>query len=151
MIESQKIQAFREQIDLQLKQENFSGSILVAGNGIPIYLGVKGFADYDKSILNHIDTKYNLGSMNKMLTAIAIAQLAQEGRLNFCDSLTKYLTDYPNHEFEQVTIHHLLTHTGGTGDIFGPDYEKNIERLRAPKDYITLYGNRSLEFKPGSK
>lgn len=151
MIESQEFRALREKIDLQLDQENFSGSILVARNGIPIYVGVKGLSDYDKGILNHVDTKYNLGSMNKMFTAIAIAQLAQEGKLDFADSITKHLTDYPNHEFEQVTIHHLLTHTGGTGDIFGPDYEKNIEWLRAPKDYITLYGNRSLEFKPGSK
>ena len=151
MIESQEVQILRKKIDMHLEQEVFSGSILVAKNGIPIYLRAKGFADYDKGILNRIDTKYNLGSMNKMFTAIAIAQLAQEGKLSFADSLTKYLTDYPNQEFEQVTIHQLLTHTGGTGDIFGPAYEKNIEMLRTPKDYINLYGHRSLEFEPGSK
>lgn len=151
IIESQAIQALREKIHVRAEQEKFSGSILIAKNGIPIFLDARGFADRDKQILNRIDTKYNLGSMNKMFTAIAIAQLVQEGKLNFYDPITKYLTDYPNPEFEQVRIDHLLTHMGGTGDIFGPEYEKNIEKLRSPADYISLYGNRSLEFQPGSK
>jgi CubicO group peptidase (beta-lactamase class C family) len=50
-----------------------------------------------------------------------------------------------------VKIHHLLTHTGGTGDIFGPDYEAHRLELRTLQDYIKLYGRRDLEFEPGSK
>ena len=151
MTESQAIEALRKKIDLQAERGKFSGSILIAKNGKPIFIEAKGFAEYDKKISNRIDTKYNLGSMNKMFTAIAITQLAQEGKLNFSDSIIKYLPDYPNPEFAQVTIHQLLTHTGGTGDIFGPEYEANIEKLKEPKDYISLYGSRSLEFQPGSK
>ena len=54
--------------------------------------------------------------MNKMFTAVAVAQLAQAGKLRFEDTLSQHLPDYPNRDAAgKVTIHHLLTHTGGTG------------------------------------
>ena len=64
-----------------------------------------------------------MGSMNKMFTATAIMQLVQAGRVKLDAPLGTYLTDYPNGDVAtKVTIHHLLTHTGGTGDIFGPEF-----------------------------
>jgi D-alanyl-D-alanine carboxypeptidase len=50
----------------------------------------------------------------------------------------------------KVTIHQLLTHTGGTGDIFGPDFDAHRTELRTLADYVTLYGERGVEFEPGS-
>ena len=65
---------------------------------------------------NKINTKFNLGSMNKMFTGVAIVQLAQQRKLSFDDLVGKHLSDYPNKEVrEKVTIHHLLTHTSGMG------------------------------------
>ena len=62
--------------------------------------------------------------MNKMFTAASILQLVQAGKIELTDPLGKYLTDYPNKDVAtKVTIHQLLTHTGGTGDIFGPDFD----------------------------
>ena len=67
-------------------------------------------------------------------------------------SLGKYLTDYPNRDVAtKVTIHHLLTHTGGTGDIFGPEFDAHRLELRTLQDYVKLYGNRGLSFEPGSR
>jgi CubicO group peptidase (beta-lactamase class C family) len=51
----------------------------------------------------------------------------------------------------KVTIHHLLTHTGGTGDIFGPSFESHRLELRSLQDYVNLYGSRGLEFEPGNR
>jgi len=66
--------------------------------------------------------------------------------------LGKYLTDYPNKDVaSKVTIEQLLTHTGGTGDIFGPDFDTRRLELRTLQDYVKLYGNRGLEFEPGSR
>ncbi len=149
--ETQAIADTEKWIDELVEQGRFSGCVLVVKNGKPIFRKSVGFADREHEIANCLDTKFNLGSMNKMFTAVAIAQLAQQGKLNFQDPLGKYLIDYPNPEVAKITIHQLLTHTGGTGDIFGPDFETNIEKLRTPRDYITLYGNRSPAFQPGSR
>jgi CubicO group peptidase (beta-lactamase class C family) len=51
----------------------------------------------------------------------------------------------------KVTVHHLLTHTAGTGDIFGPQFEQNRLQLRAISDYVKLYGARALEHEPGAR
>jgi hypothetical protein len=103
--ETQAIDALRNKIDQLYGEGKFSGAVLIAKNGKIIFTDVKGFADSDKKIPNRLDTRFNMGSMNKMFTAIAIAQLAQEGKLSFSDSLMKYLPDYPNPEFAKVTIH----------------------------------------------
>ena len=63
--------------------------------------------------------------MNKMFTATAVLQLVQAGKVKLDAPLGTYLTDYPNRDVAtKVTIHHLLTHTGGTGDIFGPEFSR---------------------------
>ena len=90
--------------------------------------------------------------MNKMFTAVAILQLVEAGKVELTAPLGKYLPDYPNREVAtKVTIHQLLTHTGGTGDIFGPDFDAHRTELRTLADYVKLYGKRGLEFKPGSR
>ena len=50
-----------------------------------------------------------------------------------------------------MTVRHLLTHTGGTGDIFGPEYDANRLQLREHADYVKLYGSRAPNFEPGSR
>jgi D-alanyl-D-alanine carboxypeptidase len=90
--------------------------------------------------------------MNKMFTAVAVLQLAQAGKLKLDHPLGKYLTDYPNKELaSKVTISELLDHTGGTGDIFGPEFDKHRLELRTHQDYVKLYGRRGLSFEPGSR
>jgi CubicO group peptidase (beta-lactamase class C family) len=90
--------------------------------------------------------------MNKMLTAVAALQLVQSGTLRLDAPLGTYLTDYPTAELaSKVTVHHLLTHTGGTGDIFGPEFAAHRSELRTTGDYLRLYGARGLQFAPGAQ
>jgi D-alanyl-D-alanine carboxypeptidase len=78
--------------------------------------------------------------------------LRKPASLKLTDPLGKYLADYPNKDIaEKVTVHQLLTHTGGTGDIFGPEFDKNRLTLRALSDYVALYGKRDPEFEPGAR
>jgi D-alanyl-D-alanine carboxypeptidase len=87
-----------------------------------------------------------------MFTAVAILQLVEAGKVSLTAPLGRYLTDYPNKEVAtKVTIHHLLTHTGGTGDIFGPDFDLHRKELRTLADYVKLYGKRGLDFEPGTR
>jgi CubicO group peptidase (beta-lactamase class C family) len=90
--------------------------------------------------------------MYKMVTAVATLQLVQAGTLRLDAPLGTYLPDYPNAQVaSQVTPHHLLTHTGGTGDIFGPLFMAHRLELRTTADYLRLYGTRGLQFAPGAQ
>jgi D-alanyl-D-alanine carboxypeptidase len=130
----------------------FSGAVLIAKNGKVLFSRAYGLADRERRIPNTLDTRFRIGSMNKMFTAVAILQLVEAGKIELSDPLGTYLTDYPNKDVaSKVTIHELLTHTGGTGDIFGPDFDAHRKELRTHSDYIELYGKRGLEFEPGSR
>jgi D-alanyl-D-alanine carboxypeptidase len=132
-------------------QDKFSGDVLIARSGKIVFQKAYGLADREKHIPNTLDTRFRIGSMNKMFTATAILQLAGEGKLDLAAPLGRYLPDYPNKDVAtKVTIRHLLTHTGGTGDIFTPEYEKHRLETRELADYIKLFGSRAPEFEPGS-
>jgi CubicO group peptidase (beta-lactamase class C family) len=82
---------------------------------------------------------------------VAILQLAEAGKVRLAAPLGTYLPHYPNREVAtKVTIHQLLTHTGGTGNISFPDFLAHREELRTHADYLKQYGTRRLEFEPGS-
>jgi CubicO group peptidase (beta-lactamase class C family) len=132
--------------------DRFSGAVLVAKDEEVLFKEAYGLADRERETPNAVQTRFRIGSMNKMFTAVAILQLVEAGGVDFTAPLGTYLTDYPNRGVaEQVTIHHLLTHTGGTGDIFGPEFDAHREELRALADYLELYGERGTEFEPGSQ
>ena len=88
--------------------------------------------------------------MNKMLTAVAILQLVEAGKVKLTAPLGTYLPGYPNRDVAtKVTIHQLLTHTGGTGDIFGPDFDAHRKQLRALADYVTAVRQAGTRLRAG--
>lgn len=134
-------------------QGRFSGAVLVAQDGEPILKQAYGLADRALDVPNQVDTKFNLGSMDKMFTAVAIMQLVEQGRLALDDTIADHLPDYPNQEVAKaVTIHQLLTHTSGLGDYFESDrYEELHDQIRSVGDYLSLFVDASLEFEPGEQ
>jgi D-alanyl-D-alanine carboxypeptidase len=138
-------------LDNLATKDAFSGSVLVAKNGIPIFSDVCGLASKSFNVPNRIDTKFNLGSMNKMFTGLAVCQLAQRGKLDFNDRVGQHLPDYPNSIVtEHVTIHQLLTHTSGMGSFWNERYESTSkERFKQVRDFIPLFVDTSLTFEPG--
>ena len=152
MSESELITSLRKKVDEVAATDRFSGAVLVAKNGKSLFAQAYGLADREKKTPNTLKTRFRLGSMNKMFTAVATLQLVQSGKLDLKAPFGKYLTDYPNKDLaSKVTIEQLLSHTGGTGDIFGPQFDKNRLELRTLQDYVKLYGNRGPEFEPGSR
>ena len=132
--------------------ERFSGVVMLTKNGKQAFAQAYGLSDREKRLPNLLKTRFRLGSMNKMFTAVATLQLVQSGKLDLKEPFGKYLTDYPNKDLaSKVTIEQLLSHTGGTGDIFGPEFEKNRLELKTLQDYVKLYGNRGPQFEPGSR
>ena len=146
------VAALRARLDSATKAGGFSGAVLVTRNGRTLFEGAYGFADRERSIPNTPLTQFRVGSMNKMMTAVAALQLVQAGTVRVDATLGTYLQDYPNAELaSKVTVHHLLTHTGGTGDIFGPQFMEQRLQLRTPSDYLRLYGTRGVQFTPGAQ
>src|SRR5258708_28289177 len=81
--------------------------------------------------------------MNKMFTAVAVLHLVEAGKLALSDPILKFLPDYPNKDLaSKVTVRNLLTHTGGTRDIFGQAFAENRMNLKEHRDYLKLYGAR---------
>lgn len=152
MNESELLAAARKKVQEDADAGRFAGAVLVARDGKPILDQAYGLADRERKVPNTSKTRFRIGSMNKMFTAVSTLQLAQAGKLDVNDPMGKYLNDYPNKDVaSKVTVHELLTHTGGTGDIFGPEFEAHRLELRTLQDYIKLYGSRAPLFEPGSR
>jgi D-alanyl-D-alanine carboxypeptidase len=150
--EAELITALRTKLDEEVAADRFSGAALLARNGQQLFAQAYGFADREKKISNQLKTRFRLGSMNKMFTAVATLQLVQSGKLDLKAPFGKYLPDYPNQDVaSKVTVENLLTHTGGTGDIFGPEFASHRLELKTLQDYVNLYGKRGLDFEPGSQ
>jgi D-alanyl-D-alanine carboxypeptidase len=131
---------------------DFSGSVLVAWQGDCVFEAAYGMADRTRGIPNQIDTKFNLASMDKMFTAVAILQLVEEGLVALDDTVGVYLPEYPNRDVaHRVTIEELLTHTSGLGDYFeSPTYLDVYDKIRSLDDYLALFADEPLLFPPGT-
>ncbi|HEY0662762.1 MAG TPA: serine hydrolase domain-containing protein [Lysobacter sp.] len=143
---------------LGLEEANqFSGVVLVARDGHVLF--EKAYGKTDEKVEEKsdapvtLDTRFNLASAGKMFTATAILQQIAMGRLTLDTTVGEVLKDYPNKAFATtVTVRHLLTHTGGAGDIdlFGTEHADNRERVHSVADMVALHGNRAPAFVPGS-
>ncbi len=139
-------------LDSLAAENKLSGAILVAKNGVPIASKASGLANKVTNAPITLDTKFNIGSMNKMFTGIAITQLAQEGKLDFKDPISKHLPDYPNKDVgAKVTIHQLLTHTSGMGSYINDKFRAQRTKLTTIVAHFPLFVNDPLSFSPGEK
>ena len=142
--DSELVAALQKKLQQDADAGQFSGAVLLAKGGKPIFEHAYGMSDRERKLPDTLDTRFRIGSMNKMFTAVAVLQLAQAGKLKLDAPFGNYLTDYPNKELaSKVTLHQLLTHTGGTGDIFGPDFDAHRNELKTLQDYVKLYGSRA--------
>jgi len=149
--------ALLEQLDQHIRgaveEEAFSGTVLLARNGRPFFKEAYGLASKRFGVANKIDTKFNLGSMNKMFTTVGIAQLVEQKKLAFDDPIGKHLGEnwISAENGKKVTIRHLLTHTSGLGSFFNREFMRSSKELfRSVDDYRPLIDQESLQFEPGA-
>jgi len=136
----------------ELSTDEFSGTVLVAKGDEVLFEKATGLASRRYAVANNMDTLFNLGSINKIFTKIAIAQLAAQDKLGFEDTVAQHLPDYPNREVaEKITIQQVVTHSAGLGDIFTEEFGNTPkERFQTPRDYFDLFANQELLFEPGT-
>ncbi len=92
------------------KRYGFNGNALVARKGKIIYQGAKGWADYLHRDSLKINSEFELASITKTFTGVAIMQLAEQGKLSLNDNVKKFFPDFP---YDGITIKLLLTHRSG--------------------------------------
>lgn len=144
--------AVRDNLKKKADADEFSGVVLVAKDGKILFQEAYGFASKTFRVPNRPDTKFNLGSCNKLFTSIAAAQLMQQGKLSIGDPIGKYLDMFPKEIAAKVTIRHLLDMSSGWGDYWdNAVYLAQRDRLRTVSDYLAFIKDIPLDFEPGSK
>lgn len=134
------------------RHDRWSGTLGIARRDATVLIRPIGFADRERRIPNAADTRFHLGSSNKMLTAIALLQLVEDGRVKLDDPIAKYLPDYPKPaDAQRITLRHLLTHSAGLGGLWElPRFEPR-RRYGSNAAYLPLLADRELLFEPGTR
>ncbi len=136
------------------ESEVFSGTVLVAKGSDVIFSYAAGDASKRYHVPINIDTKFNLGSMNKMFTSLTIMNLVEKGKLALEDTLDKFVDEtwLPKDITAKITIHNLLTHSSGLGSYFNAVYSRSSRQLfRKLDDYKPLIKVEKLAFEPGGR
>lgn len=141
---SQLASRMNQYLDEIGKTPYFSGSVLIAHKGKPILNRSLGKANSAQNIPNQPNTVFNIASISKIFVSTAIAQLAEKGLLNYQDKLSKFIPEYPKHIADQVTIHHLLTHTSGIELDEIREFNEKTAKAESVKDLI----DAQIEFLP---
>jgi len=137
-----------------MENDDFSGAVLLAEAGKPIFSKAYGLSNREDQSPNRISTKFNIASAGKMFTGVAVAQLAEQGQLSLDDPLDKYLpADWLNPEVSsRIQIKHLLTHTSGLGDYFEKLRRQPEDKVfRKLEDYRPLVIDETPTSEPGTK
>ncbi|WP_417197424.1 serine hydrolase domain-containing protein [Bizionia sp.] len=126
------------------------GVFLVAKNGRPIYRKAFGKSNIELDVDMLSDNVFQIGSMTKQFTAIAIMMLEEQGKLNVNDAILKYIPDFPNGN--NITIHHLLTHTSGIKDFTMMKSIMSIAKEDlTPKELVDFFKDEAVGYSPGEK
>lgn len=152
--DKQFLQSVKELMEGLIKKNIFSGTFLIAKGDKILMTFVGGEASKRFHVPNNLDTKFNLGSMNKMFTATSIMQLVEKGQLSLDDPISKYVDEswLPADITSKITIHHLLSHTSGLGSYFNDTYMKGSRELfRYVDDFKPLVRGEKPAFEPGTR
>jgi CubicO group peptidase (beta-lactamase class C family) len=151
--EEERLQEVGSYLKRMADADLFSGVVVIAREGKPVFAQAYGYADREKKIPNTLETPFFLASMNKPFTGLAIGQLVEQGKLSYDDPLSKFLPDYPDAESaKKIKIKHLLSHTSGLGgDLFSPATEDAIRKVSTIQEWVEVGERKPLAFEPGTK
>lgn len=135
----------------QESENLFSGVVYVSQNNKTIFQNAYGKSNHKTYKGNDLDTKFNIGSISKVLTKIGIMQLIDKEKINFSDKVVKFIPELSMVMADKITIEHLYRMTSGLGNYWSHDlYLKNFKKLNNLEDYLPVIANETLAFKPGT-
>ncbi|MBO9657932.1 MAG: serine hydrolase [Chitinophagaceae bacterium] len=140
------------ELDKMAQADHFSGTILIAKDGQVLLQKAFGFSNRADLVRNQLSTRFNMASVTKMFTGMAILQLAERGKLSINQTVGEYLPDYPDKAIaDSITIHQLLTHTSGLGNFWEEFDRVPKEKYQSVDDFIRLFAGKPLPSTPGSR
>lgn len=134
------------------RNEQFSGTVLLARGGKPVFARSYGMANYELGVPNGPDTVFRLASVTKQFTALAIMQLQEQGKLKVDDAICRHLADCPV-AWKTITIRELLNHTSGIPNFSSlPEWDEVLSRRDyKPAELVALFRYLPLKNAPGEK
>jgi CubicO group peptidase (beta-lactamase class C family) len=134
------------------RQELFSGAVLISQNGKSLFEQAYGYANRSWRVENRVDTRFRIGSISKMFTAVAVLQLVDNGKISLDTSVVECLGLRDGRIPKEATVYHMLTMISGIADWFDEsgDWEQNwaalcrkhpIYLFRRNHDYLPLFVN----------
>lgn len=144
-----RAQSLAETIDAVMAEyarlDIFSGTVLVARGGDILYAEAFGEANKDHRVANILETRFNIGSIGKVFTGVAVMQQVERGTIELDAPVVRYLPDFPYGD--AITIHHLLSHTSGLANYMAhQEYRARMARLRTIDDLLPLIYDQQLVF-----
>lgn len=137
------------------REHEMTGNVAVSENGKVVYQRSFGFADAGAQKLNNVNTKFELASVSKIFTAVAVLQLKDRGLVDLDAPFQHYFPEFP---YSKISIRHLLAHTSGL-----PDIETLADSLIAKnpvkqftihdelENVLTYSSGHALKFQPGEQ
>lgn len=148
-------QSFEQKIDSAILSEfkdpdGPGGVFMIAKKGEIIYHKAFGKANVELGVNMQKESVFQIGSMTKQFTAIAILMLEEQGKLKVNDPVSTYISSYPGGD--KITLHHLLTHTSGIKDFTKTKAIKEIaQKEMSPEMLVDVFKNEVPDFAPGEK
>ncbi|HEX8388899.1 MAG TPA: serine hydrolase domain-containing protein [Sphingomonas sp.] len=151
MSEAELTAALDRRVAFAAERDDFSGTVVVRDGDRVVYRRSVGTADRAKGVANGPDTRFNIGSMGKMFTAVAVMQQIEAGRLTLDTSVGQVLPEYPNQAGRAVTVRQLLTHQAGLGMLFERKGWDRRARYSTAASILPAFAAEPLRFAPGSR
>jgi CubicO group peptidase (beta-lactamase class C family) len=144
--------AIADRVRKDAAADRFSGVVLVAKGDSILVHEVAGMADRERGIANTRETRFGTTSVGKMFTGVAIAQLVEQGRLRFDDTLAAVLPAYPNRDAaKRIVIRDLLTHSAGVPEVFSSSRFTSRHDFRNHAEMLPTFADAPLAFAPGTR
>jgi len=139
-------------LDRLVRTGDFSGCVTVVEGGETVFDECRGLAERRFGVPIDHETKFHVGSIGKMFTAVAIAQLVEAGKLSWDATLAQVLPEYADQAAaKDITVWELLHHTAGLGDVLVPEYFAHREQFTQPADFLDLIARQPKTGEPGKE
>ncbi len=126
-------------------------AVIAVKDGQTVFYKGHGLANLELDVPIEPDMVFRIGSVTKQFTAVAILMLAEQGKLSLDDSISKFLPDYPTHDY-LITVKHLLTHTSGIKSYTSmPEWIPLWRKDFTVQELIDFFKNQPMVSAPGKR